>query len=95
MKLKKVNVKKQIGGEHSGRPPFGYIKVVIDVIVVNNQEKVIREMRIKEDEANIVKQIFSKFNAGEDIRAIVLWLNDLGIKTKMVIYLVIVLLYGF
>lgn len=80
--VKKGQRKKANRGEHSGRPPFGYIKVVIDVVVINNQEKVIREMRIKSEEAEIVVSIFDKFIEGETIRSIVLWLNSLGIKTK-------------
>lgn len=80
--VKKGLRKKANRGEHIGRPAFGYIKVVVDVKRINNQEKVIREMRIKDDEAEIVKTIFNKFINGESMVKICQYLNDLNIKTK-------------
>lgn len=80
--VKKGLRKKANRGEHIGRPSFGYEKIVIDVKRINNQEKVIREMRIKEDEAEIVKTIFKKFIDGESMVKICQYLNELNIKTK-------------
>lgn len=80
--VKKGLRKKANRGEHIGRASFGYVKIVVDVKRINNQEKVIREMKIKEDEAEIVKIIFQKFIDGESIVKICHYLNDLGIKTK-------------
>ena len=59
--VKKGLRKKADKGEHIGRPPFGFIKVVIDVIKdENGQEKVIREMRPEETEHKYLKLIFTK-----------------------------------
>ena len=74
--------KKAGRGEHGSRPPLGYDKVVVDVIRENGKEKIIREMRINEEEAKIVKLIFEKFADGESQMEITRYLNSMGFKTK-------------
>lgn len=69
-------------GESSGGPPLGYNKVVVGVIRENNKEKIVREMRINQEEAKIIKMIFTKFTNDTAIRQIALELNDSGFRTK-------------
>ena len=74
--------KKADRAEHGSRPPLGYDKVVVDVIRENGKEKIIREMRINEEEAKIVKMIFEKFADGDSQMEITRYLNSMGFKTK-------------
>ena len=80
--VKKGQRKKAARGESSGPAPFGYKKIIKEVIKDKNRDKIIRELIVKHDEADIIKKIFDKFINGETIREITLWLNTLGIKTK-------------
>lgn len=82
--VKKGLRKKANRGEHIGKPAFGYIKVVRDVIRVQGKEKIIRDMIIKEDEAKVVKEIIFEGFAirKETLRFVTQKLNSLGIKTK-------------
>ena len=80
--VKKGQRKKADRGESSAPAPFGYEKIIKEIRKEKNRDKIIRELVVKEDEAEIVKKIFDKFVNGDSIRCITLWLNSLGIKTK-------------
>jgi len=64
------------------KPPYGYKKVVKEVIKFNGRDKIIREMVIYEEEAAVVRMIFEKYINGMSLIEIAKYLNDLGIKTR-------------
>ena len=74
--------KKAERGEHASRPPLGYKKIITDVKMENQRQKVIRKMVIVPDEAEIVKMIFSNYANGATQKGIARELNSLGQKTK-------------
>ena len=80
--VKKGQRKKADRGESSAPAPFGYEKVIKEIRKEKNRDKIIRELIVKKDEADIVIKIFDKFINGESLRNITIWLNSLGIKTK-------------
>lgn len=68
-------------GKHVNRPPYGYKKVFKEVIKIKNKDKIIKEMVIYEQEANIVKLIFEWFVNGMTVYKIAQKLNEMGVKT--------------
>lgn len=78
--------KKADRGEHIGRPPFGYIKVIKEIIKERIggkiKEKIIRELVVDRNEAKVVRLIFDRFCNHVAILDIVREINSLGIKTK-------------
>ncbi|NJC85031.1 recombinase family protein [Planosporangium mesophilum] len=63
---RKVEQNAKLGKPHGGRRAFGYAK---DGLAVN------------EDEAAVIRQLATRFLAGESLRSLAVWLEDQGVKT--------------
>lgn len=78
--------KKADRGEHIGRPPFGYIKVIKEIIKERIggkiKERIIRELVIEPSEAKVVQLIFDRYCNKTSLIDIVREVNSLGVKTK-------------
>lgn len=69
-------------GMHQTRAPYGYKKIVKEVIKVRNRDKIIREMIINEEESKVILLIYEMLFNCTPWRQIARKLNDLGLKTR-------------
>lgn len=78
--------KKADRGEHIAKAPFGYTKVIKEIIKEKiggkTKERIIRELVIEPNEAKVVKLIFDRFSNNVSLRDITQELKSLEIKTK-------------
>lgn len=71
--------KKNSGGWIGGTVPFGYVAVPSDRIKAG---KVLKKLVHDEKNAHLAQSIFERYLAGNGVRAIAKWLNDVGAKTS-------------